>query len=160
MTNPVTHRLDRLEEELPALPTKTIAFGRATARRTSSVATAVIGEVSNRAGNVIDMTSTAVRTVAGQARSAVDRSARQVRSGVNEVRGQTLAQVDRVASVAEREAESALDDAHDAMAPEPTDRDGLQLLTKQELYDRAQDLEIEGRSSMSKDELVDAIVAA
>jgi DNA end-binding protein Ku len=37
------------------------------------------------------------------------------------------------------------------------DRSGLEDLTRDELYGRAQDAGIPGRSSMSKDELVDAL---
>ena len=38
--------------------------------------------------------------------------------------------------------------------------DGGKGLTKEELYDRAQELDVEGRSSMSKDELKEAILEA
>lgn len=160
MTNALTERLDRLEDDLPAVPSTTIAFGRATARRTTSVATAVIGEVTERAGTIVDSTSTAVQTVAGQARSAAERAARQTCSGIRQVRGQTGAQARQVGDTVHREVEAAATDAENSMAPDPNGRRELQSLTKSDLYDRAQDLDIDGRSSMTKEQLVDAIASA
>jgi len=54
---------------------------------------------------------------------------------------------------------AALRDAHDFLeAVEPAaDDDGLNELTKSELYDRATEADIEGRSAMDKGELVDAL---
>lgn len=153
----ITKELDRLEASLPAIPAKTVSFGRAMARRTSSVACSIIGEVSDRTDNVGAAISTATRTATGQARSAVGRSATAARNAASETIGQTRAQSAAVVDAVQHETEALLDNAADAVDPAPTNPASLKDLTKAELYDRAQDANIEGRSAMSKDDLVRAL---
>ena len=56
--------------------------------------------------------------------------------------------------------EATLAKAKGTDKPKPGSSDGLKRQTKEELLDRAKKLEIEGRSKMTKDELVEAISAA
>jgi DNA end-binding protein Ku len=56
--------------------------------------------------------------------------------------------------------EATLAKAKGTDKPKPGSSDGLKRQTKEELLDRAKKLEIEGRSKMTKDELVEAIAAA
>jgi DNA end-binding protein Ku len=56
--------------------------------------------------------------------------------------------------------EATLAKAKGTDKPKPGTSDGLKRQTKEELLDRAKTLEIEGRSKMTKDELVEAIAAA
>ncbi len=153
----LTERLDELETSLPAIPANTLKVGRATVRRTTSVAASVLDDISERAGRVADTAGNAARTVSGQARSAGDRSIRTARSGANEVVGQARAQAERAAKVADDETSQALADAAEAAAPEPATRREMQAMSKADLYEYAQRLDLDGRSTMSKDELIDAI---
>ena len=197
----LTQRLDELEETLPTIASKTVAFGRATTRRTTSIATAIIHQVSGRFETVADTVGTAGRTtsgqassaaersattardgakevsgqartaakrsvktatdgarqVAGQARSAARRSATTAGDGASEVTGQARAQGSKVADVVEDQAEALIDDATDAVDPKTRTAASFDDLTKAELYSKAQDRDIDGRASMSKDELVAAL---
>src|SRR5215217_1506972 len=56
--------------------------------------------------------------------------------------------------------EATLAKAKGTDKPKPGSSDGLKRQTKEELLDRAKKLDIEGRSKMTKDELVEAIAAA
>ena len=56
--------------------------------------------------------------------------------------------------------EATLAKAKGTDKPKPGSSDGLKRQTKEELLDRAKKLEIEGRSKMTKDQLVEAIAAA
>ncbi len=179
----LTERLDRLESELPPIPARAIGLTRATAHRVNATASDVANDVgrqldrlSSTAGNAMSTTlgqarsavgrtsGTARRTgneTIGQARSAVDRTSGTARRTSNETIGQARAQTRRTGEQAERSATALLDDATRAVEP---DGDGkpasLDDLTKADLYERAQELDIEGRSSMSKSQLVRALRSA
>lgn len=96
----LTERLDHLEEALPSIASKTVAFGRATTRRTTSIATAIIDEVTGRFGTVTDTVSTAGRTTSGQASSVADRATSTARTGASEVTGQARSAATRTAKTA------------------------------------------------------------
>lgn len=155
----VTDRLDRLEDSLPAIASKTVAFGRATARRTTDTVGAIIGDVSGRADNIGRSISTAGRTAVGQARSVADRSITTICNGTKEVMGQTRAQSGAVVESIEHEVEELLDTATDAVDPATQRPSSLADLSKGELYARAQTHDVPGRSTMTRDELVDALRA-
>ncbi len=151
----VTERLDELETSLPPIPSKALAVGRAGARRVNDVVETVVTAIAGRAETVADEAGVAMRTTTGQARSAADRAVAAVTSSVHEVTGQARAQAERTAETMEEEVEHALDDAKVAVDP-----DDLTKLTKAELYDRATELDIAGRSTMTKAELVGALQKA
>jgi hypothetical protein len=105
--------------------------------------------------------NTALSTSVGQTRSAVERTSSTARRTAKEAIGQTRAQTERTGRVAESSAGTLLADATSAIEPEDGARPAsLDDWTKTELYERAQELDIEGRSSMSKRELVRAIRSA
>ncbi len=156
----ITQRLDALESELPPIPSKTLGLTRASARRTNDIVTQVVDRVGAFVGPVATTAATASKTVVGQARSAADRSAAAIRKGRNETVGQLGAQVDRTVETLRTETEDLLDDAIKATAPETIDPASLADLSKSELYDRAQALDIDGRASMNKSELVAALRSA
>jgi ribosomal protein L4 len=132
---------------------------RSAADRTASTAgtgaRTVAGQARSAADRTASTAATGARTVAGQARAASTDAADTARSTGKAAAGQARAQADRVAGVAEDEVEGLLDDATDAIDPDTP----LEDLTKEELYERAQDRDIEGRSTMSKGELVSALRA-
>jgi hypothetical protein len=132
---------------------------RSAADRTASTAATGARTVAGQARSAADRTAstaaTGARTVAGQARAAGSDAVETARSTGRAAAGQATAQARRVADAAEGEAEALLDDAADAIDPDTP----LEGLTKEELYERAQDRDIEGRSTMSKRELVSALRA-
>lgn len=156
----LTHRLDTLQNDLPPVPAKTLELTRASVRRANDIAVSVADRIGEFARPVASTATTATRTVVGQARSAVDRSMTTIRRTRNETIGQFGAQVERTAKTVRDETTDLLDDAAKAVAPETTNPASLKDLTKSELYDRAQALDIEGRSQMTKDELVKALRSA
>lgn len=99
---------------------------------------------------------TAKQTV-GQARSGADRVGDTVERTAKETAGQAGAQARTVAEEAVDTATDLVEDAERTIHPTKAELDSM---TKAELYDRAQTLDIEGRSTMDKGELIDAIVDA
>lgn len=201
----LTKKLDQLEHSLPPIPAKSMAFGRATVRRTNDVVTSVVSDVARRIDRVVNVARngasttagqtrdagerttktarSAVRQTAGQARSAAERTQKvgesavketvgQAKSGVErtrkaaegaakQVRGQARSQAERVSDVASDETEDMLDDATATVDPDSPPRGTpYEQWTKSQLYDRAQELDIEGRSTMSKQQLVKALRSA
>jgi hypothetical protein len=155
----ITERLDRLENDLPSIPAKSLRLTRATTRRVNDVATTITERAGEFVRPVARGASTATKTVVGQARSAADRSVASIRRGRNETVGQFNAQAKRTLDILGDETGDLLDDATASVAPETVDPASLHDLSKAELYERAQALDIEGRSAMSKAELVGALRA-
>lgn len=155
----ITERLDRLEHDLPSIPAKSLRLTRATTRRVNDIATTLAERAGEFARPVARETLTATKTVVGQARSAADRSVASIRRGRNETVGQFTAQAKRTFDVLGEETGDLLDDATASVAPETVNPASLHDLSKTELYNRAQALDIEGRSAMSKAELVSALRA-
>ncbi len=156
MTNHVdiTRQLDRLEQNLPSIPSKAVRLGRATMHRITDVASSVADRVSGGVDRTGAVAADAASTTVGQARSGVARTATRAQRSAKETLGQGRAQTARTIDAVENEVAAALDDA--TAAVEPTDLDGL---TKAELYEQAQELDIEGRSDMTKAELRAAVAA-
>ena len=96
----LTERLDELENTLPALASKTVALGRATTRRTTSVATSIIDELSGRLDTVLGTIGTAGRTTSGQASSVAERTSTSARDGASEVTGQARSAARRTVKAA------------------------------------------------------------
>ncbi len=157
----LTRRLDRLEAELPTVPAKALGLGRATAHRVNSTASGVANDVGRQLSRLSSTAGTALSTTVGQARSAVDRTSTMANRTSKETVGQARAQSKRTVTAAGRSTTALLDDATRAVEP---DSDGkpasLDDWTKADLYERAQELDIDGRSSMGKRQLVRAIHSA
>ena len=153
-----SRRLDRLEAELPTVPSKAIGLTRATAHRVNSTASDVANDVGRQLGRLSSTAGTALSTTVGQARSAVDRTSSMASRTSKETTGQARAQGKRTARAAERSTTALLDDATRALEPDGDDKPAsLDDWTKADLYERAQEFDIDGRSSMSKRELVRAL---
>ena len=157
----LTRRLDRLEAELPPIPARAIGLTRAIAHRANTTATDVANDVGRQLGRFTSTASTALSTTVGQARSAVDRTSSTAQRTSKETIGQARAQSKLTVKAAQRSATALLDDATRALEPygdgKPSAFDDW---TKAELYERAQEVDIDGRSSMSKRELVRALRSA
>jgi hypothetical protein len=153
----LTRRLDDLERRLPPIPRKVVVLGRAGADRIGTTTGNIARDVGSQLSRVTTVAGHAVNTSVGQTRSAFDRTATAARDNTNEALGQARAQTARSGRAAERGAVALLDDAARAVEPSDADPAVLDEWTKAELYDRAQELDIEGRSTMTKRELIDAI---
>lgn len=157
----LTQRLDQLEQRLPALPAKSFALGRATVRRTNDVVVSVVADVARRMDTVVGTARTGARTTAGQAKSAVERTAQMAETTAKQTIGQARRQIATTTDVAREAAGELLDDATATVDPDTAPRGiAYEDWTKSALYDRAQALDIDGRSSMSKRELIAALRSA
>lgn len=179
----LTQRLDQIESRLPAIPAKSFALGRATVRRTNDVVVSVVSDVARRMDTVVSTARTGARTTAGQAKSAVERTSKMAETTAKQTAGQARSAVERTSKMAEtttkqtigqakrqmaattaatQEATSELlDDATAAVDPDASPRGiAYENWTKSDLYDRAQELDIDGRSSMSKRQLISALRSA
>lgn len=138
-----------------------VGQARSAVRRTSDQAGVgtreVVGQVGAQGEQVATAASRAGRTVVGQGRSAASRTSRQAAVGAREVAGQVDAQGERVADVVGKETDGALRQAERAASERPGPGVPYEEWTRQQLYERAQELEIEGRASMNKAELIDAL---
>lgn len=172
----VLRRLDAFEERVPAgIPRATFRLQRSVATRLttfagdagrtvwSSISTIVTTQkrayatVAGTAVAATDTAKTAARTVVAQAKA----QARQVQSTVVD---ETSALVDDAGDAVGSAADTAVDvlDAADAAirpGSVPTN-EHYDDLTVDELYRRARALDIDGRSRMSKKELIAAVSAA
>jgi len=133
MTISINTTLDRVESRLPLIPRRILRLQRSLADASFSVA------------------KTMLRAISGSS----DRVEQSARTGVNTVKGQAKAQANITADVAETEAASLLGRATRSVEGEEADR--LEEWTKADLYERAQELDLEGRSTMSKKQLVAAL---
>ena len=156
----VNERLDVLERRLPPIPRKAVALGRASAARIGATTGGIARDIERQFSRVTTVAGDAVNTSTGQTRSAVDRTVTALRHNTNEAVGQTRAQTKRSATAAERGTVALLDDATRALEPNDDSPAALEEWTKADLYDRAQELDIPGRSTMDKRELMDAIRAS
>jgi hypothetical protein len=127
------------------------------ARTVSDIAT----DVGRRVRPVVSTIGNAWSTTVGQTRSAADRAGAAVAGSTREVTGQAAAQARRSSRAARTAGTALVDDAVRAVDAEPSGPPAaLERRTKDELYAMAQDEDIPGRSSMSKDELVAALRGA
>lgn len=157
----ITQRLDQLEHRLPPLPAKSFALGRATVRRTNDVVMSVVSDVARRMDTVVTTARTGARTTAGQAKSAVERTAQMAETTAKQTIGQAARQAATTTDAAQDATGELLDDATATVDPDAAPRGiAYEDWTKSDLYDRAQELGIDGRSSMSKRELIAALRSA
>ncbi len=126
---------------------------------TTSVGTAknVISVVADGVGNATGAARDAGATVVGQTRSAVDRTVEQAATGAKEVTGQARAQGRQASAKIDRVATRTADRAIDVVDDAPSSGTPYESWTKDDLYQRAQELDIDGRSTMSKKELIAAL---
>ena len=157
----LTRRLDEIEDRLPLIPAKSFALGRATVRRTNDVVVSVVSDVARRMDSVVSTARTGARTTTGQARSAVERTSQTAEVTAKQTLGQAKHQASATRAASRTAATDLLDDATAAIDPDASPRGiAYEQWTKSELYDRAQELDIEGRSGMSKRQLIAALRSA
>ena len=120
----------------------------------------VVGQARSAGERTADEATKGAKQVVGQARSTAERTTRQATVGAKEVVGQARAQRRDAGARLERTADRSAQRAIDAVDPSPSSGTPYEQWSKAELYERAQELEIDGRSTMSKKELIKALRAA
>jgi hypothetical protein len=164
MTSPtidLTQRLDDLEHRLPTLAAKSFALGRATVLRANDAILSAVSDVAHRMDSVVTTARTGARTTIGQAKSAVERTAEVAGVTAEQTIGQAEHQMAATGSAARDATGALLDDATAAVDPDAAPRGvAYENWTKTDLYGRAQDLDIAGRSGMNKRELIEALRSA
>lgn len=141
------------------LPRKIIDFNRTLVYRTAETAGGAVRTVADGAGRVAEASLVAGRTVVGQTRAAIDRTVASASKGTAEVSGQVDAQGAAVATTIDHEANRIADRANEAVDPKPGTGVPYEDWTRAELYQRAQELDIDGRATMNKAQLVRALRA-
>lgn len=157
MNTLITPTLDRIEESLPTCPRNIFRLQRSTAQAGYQIVRSGFELVAGALRPIERQATTSAKTTTGQARSALERTVTTARKGVAEVAGQAKAQSAKTLEAMETAAEDAIERATDVA--EAVTGATLDELTKEDLYERAKLAEIPGRSSMSKDELVAALVS-
>ncbi len=167
-------RLDQLEESLPQPLDATLRLQRTIVGRAADATRSGTKAVAGSAKVIADAQLTAAKTVVGTARHAASVASDAGRTVVGQTRAQLRSVADAagsegsdLAANAKNAANSARSRAGDVLeAVEVAVDDDVALtnetyadLTKEELYRRAKSLDISGRSSMSKPELIAAIDA-
>ena len=136
---------------------KMYEFNKAVVSTSLDTTRAVLSAVGEGVSSTVKTLRDSGATVAGQTRSAVDRTMEQASTGAKEVTGQARAQgaqasarIDEIADRTARRATSAVDDSPSSGTP-------YEEWSKRDLYERAQELDIDGRSGMSKPQLIAAL---
>jgi hypothetical protein len=177
-----TERLDKLEANLPAVSARILRLQRTLAGaaydRTAAVVTTlaentkafldtartsgktVTGQARAAGGDVLTTASTGVKTVAGQATKVAEDVATSTRTGARTVAGQSRAQGKKVSEAATDRATKVVDAAIDAVEDKPGSGKPYEQWTKAELLERAEELDIDGRTGLNKKQLIEALRAA
>jgi hypothetical protein len=141
------------------LPRKLFEFNRTLAESAFRASASAVGLIGQGAKSFLDTTNEAGRTVVGQTRSAVERTASTATTGAREVSGQVEAQGAKVARAASTESNRVVSRATRAVSDLPNQGTPYEQWTREQLYERAQQLDIDGRSGMSKKQLIAALRA-
>lgn len=139
------------------LPRKIIALNRAIAQTALDNTTTVLKTVGNSVKAVAGASKVAGKTVVGQTRSVIDRTWATAFSGSHEVTGQATAQGAKVAAAVDSQANRIVDRAISAVDDKPKPGTPYEQWSREELYERAQQLAIDGRSAMNKKQLITAL---
>ena len=159
LCNQINEQLDDFEEKLPPLAANIFRVNRAVYSRTAQEMSRLGELAADSAGAIVNAASVSLRTVTGTAKWATERTTSVAATGARQTVGQVKAQAKIAVDTASDELEDLADEIAPSVKPVPAAGD-LETKTKSELYDQAQALDIDGRSSMTKAELVAAIKAS
>lgn len=161
-------RLDEVQGNLPRIPAKWLELNRAVADRTISTNRRNLELLLDSVQTVAKTTDTGVRTVAGTIRWTVGQTVDAATTGFRRISGQTGAQVKIAVDTLDEQVSDIADEVADRLdtsiaqvksAERRDEKRHLRAKTKDELYEQAQVLDIDGRADMNKAELVNAIAA-
>lgn len=136
---------------------KVYEFNKAVMSASVTTTRTVVGAVGSGVSSAVKTLRDSGATVVGQTRSAADRTMEQASTGAKEVAGQARAQGERASSRLDGIADRTARRATAAVDDSPSSGTPYEQWTKSELYERAQELDIEGRSGMSKAQLIAAL---
>lgn len=162
-------RLDEIQGNLPRIPAKIMELNRAVADRTISTNRRNLELLLDSVQTVAKTTDTGVRTVAGTIRWTVGQTIDAATTGVRRISGQASAQAKIAVETLDEQVSDITDEVADRLdasiastkaADTRDEKTHLRAKTKDELYEQAQLLEIDGRADMNKTELVNAIAKA
>lgn len=155
----IIDRLERIEENMPALPKKIFAYNRVAAERVIAQGRRNNDLVVDTFRPVVKMADTGVRTIVGTTKWAVGQTAGTATTGAKSVVGQTKAQAKRTATTLGDQTVEFVEEAADRVvaAEKSVERAALKSMTKSELYHMAQTIGIDGRADMNKVQLIKAI---
>jgi hypothetical protein len=149
----IDERLDRLENRLPTLPAAGLRLQRAAVARSCALASGMMQAWWGSLGRTADRAGDAAATVAGTGREVAQTAEREL-AHASRATGDLIGDAASDATSAIEAATLAADpDRHPA-------GDAYRDLTRAELYRRATARDIGGRSTMSKSELIAALVDA
>lgn len=168
--------LNKVEERLPKLPAAAFRLQRKVGSRAVCGMVGAVEAMRVSSSTAAKAASTAAKTVTGTTRWAAKETAGTMSTAAKTIVGQTRAQVEIVGDTVASEARGLMTSARsttqdvvdettellDTAATEvdtTTPTGAYNSWTKSDLYDRAQELDIDGRSSMSKNELIVALRA-
>lgn len=171
----INTRMAGITHWIPAPVMSTLRVQRAIAAEAAGVSLRAVRSLGNTGRSAAIAQRNAVRTAVGSARWAANESAKATRTALGQARAQAriaglaatdgLGEMIRTVGDITEDAASTTVDVLDAVETTLTADTGptnetFDDLTKQELYRRAKALDVDGRSQMSKDELIDAIRSA
>ena len=140
-----------------SLPRKIIDVNRTFAGMAVHNTAEVVKTVGRNTKNVIDAAREAGKIVTGQTTSVVERTVTTARNGTREVSGQVMAQGARVSDAVRTQANRTVDAAQRAIDDRPASGTPYEQWTKAQLMERARELDLEGRATMSKPQLIKAL---
>ena len=155
----ISDGLERIEQRIPEMPKKVVAYQRVVADRAFAQARRNNELVVDAFRPVVKVADTGVRTVVGTTKWAVEQTTSTAATGVRTIVGQTRAQVKRTADTLNTQTVDLVGEATDRViaAERSVERAALTSMTKAELYQMAQDIDIDGRTNMNKAQLIKAI---
>lgn len=157
MSSPITAVLDSVEQRLPPIPRALFRFNRAATKAATATLCQTMGASRTAADAVRSRGATGAKTVAGQAEAASERVAESVVRGGKEVAGQAEAQASATIEEAQDRTVSLIEDLGPTAEASPAAAVPYEDWTKADLYRRAQELDVPGRSSLSKAALIAAL---
>lgn len=177
IANKLESRLDKIEDRLPELPAAAFRLQRRVGERAVTGVTDAAHAMRVSSGAVAKATANATKTVSGTTSWATKRTAGTVVTAGKTIVGQARAQAKIAGSVIAKETKGLVRSARntsedlleetteilDNVAEEvdnTTPAGAYETWTKSDLYDRAQELDLDGRSSMTKPELIAALRSA
>jgi hypothetical protein len=177
--SPTRKEFPAMAERATTLPHKLCELNKQIVQTTLSNVASVAGLVGRSIGRTLDASRNAGKTVTGQTRAETGQAASTVVSGIKDVAsqtrdavassaeaistsaktvaGQARAQGSHLAAVADRQANHVVDEASRRLSDSPSRGTAYEDWTKAQLLDRARQLDVDGRATMNKAELIDAL---
>lgn len=135
----INTRLDEVQAMAPPVLAAWMKFNRAIAGRASNLVTNAVSGASNSARKIGATAKTSAKTVGKTVEASATKVARKAEKEIVDVTDDTTARI--------QASNAAATDVH------------LSQMTKDSLYERAQLLDIDGRSQMTKRQLIEEIMA-